>query len=297
VREVVVLSLAAGDGCDDAGCREPAGHKPRVPVLTCVDSLISMGTPARSVTACSDQEIDAALKPISAGEATLIVAAATDGQLRAVLRRMVRLYAPAPSKRPADLPADRTVPDLPPIGVLPLLPAVPDLVAHLGLPTDSTAVARAVAGGRTRRFDLLRHDGGSITLHGVLIGGMDEAGQAVGWEGRIEVDDTILTDGDEPILACAIANTGTSIVDGVPIVVAKSPDDGLVEVAIAVPHVRRRLMQGANLQVEVRRVSGRAVSVLPRGTSVPMFDDGIADNLTRKRSWWVERALWAAFIA
>jgi hypothetical protein len=297
VDQVVVLSLEDGSTCGGAGCCSGAGATVRVPVLTCADALRAGGTQVEIVSACSDAEIDTALKTVIDNTATLVVAAADDGQLRAVLRRMVRVYAPPPSKRPEDLPADRTVPDLPPIGVLPLAPARPELVSHLGLPTDPAGVAAAVAGGRTRRFDLLRHDGGSVTLQGVLIGAMDEAQRAVPWRGRVEVGDAVLSDGNEPVLACAVMNAGSSTVDGLPLVQAASAQDGLVEVAVAVPVGQRRFLRRPELHFEVRRARGRAVSVLPHADSVPLLDDGVSGELTRKRSWWVEPGLWAAYVA
>ena len=84
------------------------------------DAVAAAGGTTELVTACEDAAIDAAVKPVIAGEARLIVAAATDAEVRAVVRRMVRILAPPPSKRPAELPADRTVFDLPALGILPL---------------------------------------------------------------------------------------------------------------------------------------------------------------------------------
>ena len=76
----------------------------------------------------------------------LVVAAATDGQLRAVVRRLVRRYAPPPSRRPADLAGDRTVPDLPPIGVLPL-----DRPARSATSPRGSGLPRDPADGGRRR--------------------------------------------------------------------------------------------------------------------------------------------------
>ena len=299
MRNVVVLSLGEhpSGGCD-GGCCGAAGPAPRVPVLTCADALTSAGARVDLVTACSDAELDAAVKPLIAGEAELIVAADSDGQLRAVLRRLVRAYAPAPSRRSEhDLAAGRTMPDLPPIGVLPLAPAVPQLVTELGLPTDPVAVAAAVLGGRSRRLDLLRNDHGSVTLRGALVGGVDESGAvAVPWRGRVEVDDAVLTDGEEPLLACAISNAGPVTVDGLPLITDAPPDDGRISVAIAVPVRARRAFRAPTVRFEVRRARGRAVAVTPRDVEIPLLDDGVAGTLSRKRSWWSERSAWAAYI-
>jgi hypothetical protein len=279
-------------------------------VLACADALRDAGARVETVMAGSDAEIDAVIARFDAGARTdgltwpdadsklrLVVAAATDGQLRAVVRRLVRRYAPPPSKRPADLAADRTVPDLPPLAILPLDPgSTTDLAAQLGLPRTPPDVAAAVLDGATRRLDLLRNDGGSVTLDGALIGGADAEGRAVPWRGRIEVDDAVLSDGTDPILTCAIGNaSGYATFDGLPLLTGGDPTDGRVDVAVAVPVVTRRRFRADRVRVEVRRARGRAASVLPRDGELPFLDDGVAGTLTRKRSWWTERGAWAVY--
>jgi hypothetical protein len=231
------------------------------------------------------------------GKHRLVVAAATDGQLRAVVRRLVRRYAPPPSKRPADLAADRTVPDLPPLAVLPLDPAATgDLAAQLGLPRSPQQVADAVLDGTVRRLDLLRNDGGSVTIDGALVGGSDDDGRAVPWRGRIEVDDAVLSDGTDRIIACAIGNAGGyATVDGLPLLADGDPTDGRIEVAVAIPVVKRGRFRTPRVRVEVRRARGRAVSVLPRDGELQFLDDGVAGSTTRKRSWWIEPGAWAVY--
>lgn len=274
--DVVLLTI-------DAGCGSP-----RVPVLSCADALTAAGAKVETVTADSDAGIDAALDG-----RRLIVATAADGQLRAVVRRLVRRYAPPPSKRPDDLRPDRTIPDLPPIGVLPLDPGGNDLAARLGLPRDPAEVAAAVLGDRVRRFDLLRNDGGSVTLDGALLGG-DKPGA---WHGRVEVDDAVLSDGTDPILACAVGNAaGYAQLDGLPLLAAPDPADGVVEVAVAVPVVARRLLRPPRVRVEVRRARGRAVAITPREQEIGYVDDGVSATLSRKRSWWIEPGAWAVYV-
>jgi hypothetical protein len=285
VPDVVLLTLA-----DAAECEQP-----RVPVLACADALRSGGASVDLATARADSEVDTALKPVEAGDARLVVAAATDAQIRAVVRRMVRHHAPPPSKRPAELPAGRTVFDLPPLAVLPLAPAVPDLVTELGLPRRPDEVAAATLAGTARRLDLLRTDAGSVTLHGCLFGGVDGSGAAVPWRARIEVDDAVLGDGREALLACSVRNTGASEVDGLPLVAAAGPDDGAVHVAVAVPLVRSRRLRRPAVAFEVRRARGRAVTVRPR-EAVHLVDDGVAGVLDRARAWWVEAGCWAAYV-
>jgi diacylglycerol kinase family enzyme len=210
---------------------------------------------------------------------------------------MVRRWAPPPSRRPAGLPEHRTVPDLPPLAILPLGPAgaptTTDLAGQLGLPRDPAAVAAAVLGDRVRRLDLLRQDGGSVTLDGALLGSSDQTGAAVTWRARVEVDDALLSAGDEPLLVGVVANAGGHVrPDGLPLVTIAEPDDGQVVAAVAVP-VRGRWRR--RVRVEVRRARGRAVTVRPAGEGVACLDDGVAGELTRQRSWWVEPGAWAVY--
>jgi hypothetical protein len=318
VYDVVLLSLseggspvnACGSACGGCGTVEKTACAPRVPVLNCADALTAAGARVEMVTASSDADIDAVIAQLDAGprpdglawpdpesKTRLVVASAADGQLRAVLRRLVRRYAPPPSKRPGDLAADRTVPDLPPLAILPLDPSsTTDLAAQLGLPRSPADVASAVLGSSVRRLDLLRNDGGSVTVDGALIGGTDDNGRAVPWRGRVEVDDAVLSDGTDPILACAIGNAGGyAEFDGLPLLTEGNPEDGRVEVAVAVPLVVKRRFRSPRVRVEVRRARGRAVSVLPRDGELQFLDDGVAGSTIRKRSWWTEPGAWAVY--
>ena len=296
--DVVILTLRDSRGGGSGGCVRGANEgekcgddRPRVPVLECADALRTAGARVEIAPASDESEIDTAIK----ADGRLVVAAAADAELRAVMRRLTRMHAPPPSKRPANLPPNRTMFDLPPLAVLPLAPAVPDLVTRLGLPVAANDVAAAVVGEKTRRYDLLRTDSGSVTVNGALLGGVVD-GELVSWRGRVEVDDAVLTDGDETVLACSVRNAGSSDVDGLPLVVDAAPDDGRVEVAVAVPLMRRRLLRSATISYEVRRAQGRAVSVSPHGTDVRYVDDGVAGTLGRKRSWWVEAGAWGAYV-
>jgi diacylglycerol kinase-like protein len=316
VYDVVILSLAEGSGSCGSSCegacsaleRDPCA--PRVPVLRCAEALTEAGARVETITATSDAEIDEVIArfdgaprpdgltwPDADSKLRLVVASASDGQLRAVVRRLVRRYAPSPSKRPVDLAPDRTVPDLPPLAILPLDPSsVDDLASQLGLPRTPEAVAAAVLDGSVRRLDLLRNDGGSVTVDGALVGGAGADGRALPWRGRVEVDSTVLSDGSDPIMACAIGNGGAyASVDGFQLLADGNPTDGQVEVAVAVPRVIKQRFRGAKVQMEVRRARGRAVSVLPRDGELPFLDDGVAGSLNRKRSWWTEPGAWAVY--
>jgi hypothetical protein len=288
VYDVVLLTL---EDAPAAGC---AATQLRVPVLTCRDALIAGGATVETATAYADCDIDAVLdRCLSDGGARLVVAATTDGQVRAVVRRMIRRYAPAPSERPDSLPADRTLSDLPAIGILPMGPV--KLVDSLGLPADPASVAAAVLGGPVRRLDLLRNDGGSVTLHGTLLGGSDEEGRTVPFAARVEVDDVVLTDGSEPLIAAAVANAdGYATVDGLALATRVDAADGVLDVAVALAIRQRRLLRRPQARIEVRRARGRAVAVHPRA-DVPFVDDGVAGTLGRRRTWWMERGAWAIY--
>jgi hypothetical protein len=302
--DVVILTLeesSCGGSCEGSCAR------PRTQVLHCADALKAEGARVELVTAHDDAEMDAVLARFDAparadgltwpdpdSKVRLVVAVAEDSQLRHVVRRMVRRYAPPPSKRPAELAGDRTIPDLPPLGVLPLAPD--GFAAALGLPAQPADVARALLSGRVRRLDLLRHDGGSVVIDGALLGATDENGRPVPWRGRVEVDDKVLTDGDDPLYACVVAVAGRyATLDGIAVVADPDPADGLVEVGIAVPAVRKRFLKPNTFRMEVRRARGRAVSVTPRDDTLPFVEDGVAGELTRKRSWWTERHAWAVY--
>jgi hypothetical protein len=102
----------------------------------------------------------------------------------------------------------------------------------------------------------------------------------------------LLAGPDEPIAACVVGNgTRYATVDGLPLVPAASPADGVLDVAVAVP-VRVRRLGRSRPRVEVRRARGRAVSVTPTA-EVPLLDDEVAGRLAGKRSWWIERGAWA----
>jgi diacylglycerol kinase family enzyme len=315
--DVVILSLAenqassCGSSCGGACSsleRDPCA--PRVPVLRCADALTRAGARVETITAGSDAEIDDVIArfdgpprpdglswPDADSKLRLIVASATDGQLRAVVRRLVRRYAPPPSKRPSDLAEDRTVPDLPALAILPLdASSTDDLAFQLGLRRSPDAVASAVLNGTVRRLDLLRNDGGSVTVDGALVGGAGADGRALPWRGRVEVDSIVLSDGSDPIMACAIGNGGAyASFDGFQMLAEGNPTDGEVEVAVAVPRVLKQRFRGTKVQMEVRRARGRAVSVLPRDGELPFLDDGVAGSLSRKRSWWTEPGAWAVY--
>lgn len=276
--DIILLRLA--DGAPSCG--------PRTPALACADALKAGGATVRHEEAIDDAGIDAVLEDVIATGTPLVLAADTDAQVRGVWRRAVRLLAPPPSQRPDDMPAGRTVRDLPAMAILPLAQA-PDLVTQLGLPDTPEKVAEAVLAGRTKRIDLLRHDGGSATVHGVRLGGGDTP-----WHGKVAVDDLILADGGQRLLTVVVANaSGYANVDGLPLT-DPDPGDGMLDVAVAVPVIKRGLLR-SKVRVEVRRARGRAVAITP-DAEVPYIDDGVVGTLARKRTWWTEKHAAAVYI-
>jgi hypothetical protein len=264
---VVVLTLVESD-CSNPGPRTQALHR--------ADELKSRGAAVRTAEARTPEDIDAV---VADPEERIVLAADTDEQVNAVVARLTRLALPAPSKRPEGLPDGRTIPDLPPLAVLPLS-GTPGIVVRLGLPEKPADVAEAVVSGEVRRTDLMRHDGGGVAIDGVRLGGGDRP-----WRGVVNLDDVVLADGSEQILACVVANAdGYAAADDM-VLAEPDPADGKIDVAVAVPVTVGRFRK--RLRIEVRRAKGRAVAVHPAG-SVTYIQDGLAGELGRKRTWWVE---------
>ncbi|GAA2125921.1 hypothetical protein [Glycomyces algeriensis] len=264
---VVVLTLV------EANCANPG---PRTQALHLVDELKARGAVVRTAEADKPEEVDAALAD---PDERIVLAADTDEQVNAVLARLVRQAIPAPSKRPEGLPDGRTIPDLPPIAILPLATA-PGIVARFGLPGTPAEVAAAVTEGVVKRTDLLRHDGGGVAIDGVRLGGGDRP-----WRGVVNLDDVVLADGSEQILACVVANAdGYAATDDM-VLAEPDPADGKIDVAVAVPVTVGRFRK--RLRIEVRRARGRAVAVHPED-SVTYIQDGLVGELGRKRTWWIE---------
>ncbi|NUS74327.1 MAG: hypothetical protein HOQ05_13140 [Corynebacteriales bacterium] len=273
------------------------GAGSRVPVLSCADELRALGAQVEIFDAEEDTDIDVALEAAGipkapnadmSGGARLIVAG-SDGVRRAVLRRLVKRAAPPPSKRPPWLEENRTIADLPSLGLLPLDPPgeMPDLVQLLELPATPAEVAAATYQGHTRRLDLFRNDGGSLTIHGVLLGAADEAGNTLPWQARIDVDDILLAAGEENIVACSITNAGGyGSIAGVDLVTNPDPADGKVSVGVAI---------WAGKGIEVRKARGRAVAISPGDTPIPFTDDGVDGTLSRKKTWWAEPQAWSVY--
>jgi hypothetical protein len=278
-----------------------AGNGTRVPVLRCADALRPAQVTVREVD--SPAEANQALADAAEGGHRLVVTGGDD-EIRAILRQAVRRVLPKGGDR-TGLRDDRTIPDLPPVAILPLDPsATNDLCAVLGLPREPEQVAAAVRAGRTRRLDLLRHDGGSVTLHAALLGGRSAAGLPAPWTASVTVDDTVLCAPDELLLAVGVTNAGRlDALPGLALTSEADPADGALDVAVAVPVQHGRWPRKPRTEVEVRRLRGRAVAITPvrlpgdEGSDlrIPALDDGAAGTVNRKRTWWVEPAAWAVY--
>jgi hypothetical protein len=103
----------------------------------------------------------------------------------------------------------------------------------------------------------------------------------------------VLSDGDEPLLGAVIANGGGyTTIDGLPVLPDADATDGVLDVAVVASAPRRRFRRGG--PIEVRRARGRAVSVEPTAAA-DFVDDGVSGELTRRRTWWMERAAMAVY--
>ena len=321
VYDVVVLSLA--EGAPAGGLRlgavvAPARRRrtacaPRVPVLACADALTAAGARVEMVSAGSDAEIDEVLArldgparadgldwPDADSKTRLVVATATDGQLRAVVRRLVRRYAPPPSRRPADLAANRTVPDLPPIAILPLDPAGSSATGP-GRPARPAPRPRR----RWRRPCSTARCGGSTCCATTAARSpwtvrcsaapTTTAGRCRGGAGSRWTTPCSPTARTRSWPARSATRGGYAEFDGLPLLADGDPTDGRVEVAVAVPVLVKQRFRGTRVRMEVRRARGRAVSVLPRDGELQFLDDGVAGSTSRKRSWWTEPGAWAVY--
>ena len=274
---------------------------PRVPVLACRDALAPgwrRGGDDRGLLRRGHRRGPQAVRPGDGltWRGPAVVATASDAQLRAVLRRMVRRYAPPPAAAPPTSPGNRTVPDLPPLGILPLTPGgATDLVAQLGLPLDPAAVAAAVLAGRTRRLDLLRNDGGSVTLDGALSAPRTSpAGPCTGAAGSRSTTPSSPTATSRCWPARSATPAGTPSLDGLPLLTDADPADGRstwpwrcrwspVAAGDASDALRGPPGERPGRRGDSPRL-GRAV-----------LDDGVEATLNRKRTWWIEPQAWAVF--
>ncbi|GAA2874795.1 hypothetical protein GCM10010517_35550 [Streptosporangium fragile] len=198
-----------------------------------------------------------------------------------------------------------------------------DFARGLGLPLDPEVAARVVLAGRSTPLDLLVDDEGGVVVNAVHLGvGAEASEQAAplkprlgrlaypagallagvrspGWRLRVTVDSRAHADG-RPVLMAGVGN-GVTIGGGTPLTPRARPDDGMVDVVVALttgPLERLayalRLRRGTHPGLrDVVTARGREVAVA--GEPVPVNADGELTGRTARRRWTVMPAAWRMF--
>nr|WP_179730209.1 diacylglycerol kinase family protein [Nocardioides kongjuensis] len=253
----------------------------------------------------SPEELDDVLA--SAGERTVVVAGG-DGSIHAVVQA---LHARA------DL-AGRTLALIP-------LGTGNDFARTLGLPLDPAQAAHVVLTGTPRPTDLVVDEDGQVTVNSVHLGAGAEAGKrGARWKERlgkvgypigalqtalnppslrvrVEVDDEVVVDVDQPVLMVAVGN-GASVGGGTELTPDAEPHDGQVDVLVATPrgpvarlgYLVRLPFARHEDHGDVRILRGRTVRV--SGTAFDCNSDGEIDGPVRSRTWRVQPAAYAMVV-
>ncbi|MBM7516721.1 diacylglycerol/lipid kinase family protein [Nocardioides nitrophenolicus] len=191
-----------------------------------------------------------------------------------------------------------------------------DFARTLGLPLDAAEAARVVTGGVTRPTDLVVDEDGQVTVNSVHLGAGAEAGKrGARWKERlgrvgypigalqtalnppslrvrVEVDDAVVVDVDQPVLMVAVGN-GASVGGGTELTPDAEPHDGEVDVLVATPrgplarlgYLVRLPFARHEQHGDVRILRGRTVRV--SGTPFDCNSDGEIDGPVRSRTWRV----------
>lgn len=198
-----------------------------------------------------------------------------------------------------------------------------DFARGLGIPLDPEVAARIVLAGRPHPLDLLVDDEGGIVVNAVhlgvgaeaseqakplkpglgrfayAVGGLLAGVRSPGWRLRVTVDGRPLAEG-RPVLMAGIGN-GVTIGGGTPLTPQARPDDGMVDVVVALTTgpVERlsyalRLRRGTHPELR-DVVTGRGREVAVEGERVPVNADGELTGPTTRRRWTVVPAAWRMF--
>ncbi|MBB2914483.1 YegS/Rv2252/BmrU family lipid kinase [Streptosporangium becharense] len=198
-----------------------------------------------------------------------------------------------------------------------------DFARGLGIPLDPPQAARVVLAGRSTPLDLLLDDEGEVVVNVVHLGVGAEASERAtplkpalgrlaypvgallagvrspGWRLRVTVDGRPITDGRRVLMA-GIGN-GVTIGGGTPVAPRARPDDGMVDVVVA---LTTGPLQRLSYALRLRRgthpglrdvVTARGREVLAEGEPVPVNADGELTGRTSRRRWTVVPAAWRMF--
>jgi YegS/Rv2252/BmrU family lipid kinase len=198
-----------------------------------------------------------------------------------------------------------------------------DFARGLGIPLDPQVAARIVLAGRPHPLDLLIDDEGGIVVNVVhlgvgaeaseqakplkprlgrlayMVGGLLAGVRSPGWRLRVTVDGRQVA-GESPVLMLGVGN-GVTIGGGTPLTPRARPDDGMVDVVVALttgPLDRLayalRLRRGSHPELQ-RVITDRGREVAVEGEPVPVNADGELIGRTARRRWTVKPAAWRMF--